>query len=191
MSISRVGDAHGRPLGPRAQCRRPAALQLAGAQRDRGDVVPVDAHLNAAADQAGIQRVVVGVHPDMRIGWHPEHPTPIRVRRLAGQRAHRLALLAQQIDRAAPERAVHPAVGALIEPAIQLVLEVVVVDEGPPGLKARLKNPIRRSTRPLACRSAGSQNRHPTFSWPQNAANASVGRPAPACSAPSRSHISV
>ena len=34
-----------------------------------------------------------------------------------------------------------------------------------------------RSTTPLACGSAGAQNCQSTLSWPQNAANSSLGRP--------------
>ena len=36
----------------------------------------------------------------------------------------------------------------------------------------------KRSTTPLACGSAGSQNCQSTLSWPQNAAKSSLGRPA-------------
>jgi hypothetical protein len=34
-----------------------------------------------------------------------------------------------------------------------------------------------RSTMPLACGSAGAQKCQSTFSWPQNVANSSLGRP--------------
>jgi hypothetical protein len=72
------------------------------------------------------------------IGWDPQHPAPLGVRPALGQWPHLLALFGEQVDWPAAQCAVQTAVGALVEPAVQLVLEVEVVGERAPGLKARL-----------------------------------------------------
>jgi hypothetical protein len=56
-----------------------AAGELAGVQRD-GDQLALRApHLDAAPDQVRVQRVVVGVEPDVRIGRHAQHPAAVDV----------------------------------------------------------------------------------------------------------------
>ena len=55
----------------RAKTRRVAAGQLAGVQRDRRHFALVDDHLDPAADQPGIQLVVVGVDAQIGIGRRP------------------------------------------------------------------------------------------------------------------------
>ena len=65
----------------------------------------------------------------------------------------------------------------LVEPGVELVLEVELVREHAARLEVGLRVALQPLDRALGLRIAASQNRQPTRSCPQNAANASVGRP--------------
>ena len=121
-----------------AKHRSCAAGELAGVQRDRDDLPLADTDFDATADEVRIQRVVVGVKPDVRIGRHPGHPAPVQVRLASGQRPHHLSLLEQTIDRPLAQRLVRPRVG-LLKPRVELQLEVEMVREPPAGLEVRLQ----------------------------------------------------
>jgi hypothetical protein len=63
------------------------------------------------------------------------------------------------------------------KPGVELGLEVELVRERATGLEVRLRVALQPLDRALGLRIAGSQNFQPTLSCPQNAANASDGRP--------------
>jgi hypothetical protein len=115
-----------------------AAGQLAAVQRDRRDLLVVDAHLHAPADQPGVERVVIGVDADVRIGRNPKRPAPL-AGGWVGQWPHQLMFLGEQVDRTAAQCAMQPPVRATLKPAVQLVLKVVVVSERTARLEARLE----------------------------------------------------
>ena len=120
-------------------------------QRDRDDLALADAHLDATPDELRIQRIVVGVKPDVRIGRHPGHPAPIQVRLARRQRPHHLTLLEQTIDRTLAQRLVRPSVG-LLKPRVELQLEVEMVREPPTRLEVRLQVALQPLDRALGVR---------------------------------------
>ena len=65
------------------------AGELASVQRDRDDLALADAHLDAATDKVRVERVVVGIEPDVRIGRRAGHEATIKIKLARGQRAHR------------------------------------------------------------------------------------------------------
>src|SRR5256886_5537769 len=50
------------------------ARDLAGVQRDRHDLPLADTDLDTTADKLRVQRIVVGVEPNVLIVRHPQHP---------------------------------------------------------------------------------------------------------------------
>ena len=71
-------------------------------------------------------------------------------------------------------------VGALGEPAVELLLEVELARERAAGLEARLqRSPAAARPRPSTADPAASRKRQPTPTWPQNAAKM-LGRAAAA-----------
>src|SRR5262249_42714104 len=98
-----------------------------------------DAQLDAAADQARVERVVVAVDAQVRVGRDPCHEAAGDVGQPLRQRPHQRQLLTEPIGRAAAPRAVKANVGALDEPAVELLLEVELAHERAPWLEARLQ----------------------------------------------------
>src|SRR6266545_3266084 len=105
-----------------SEAPRVAAGELAAVQAEGEDLGLGDADLDAAPDEPGIERVVVGLKPQVRVGTDARDPASIDIRRDGWQRGHRLAFLEQAIDRATAQRSVRARVG-LREPAIELELE--------------------------------------------------------------------
>ena len=123
--------------GDRAMPReRPGVLagDLASVQRDRHDLALVDANLNTARDERGIQRVVVGVKAQMRVRRDPGHPAPGGVGHHFWQRCHHRELFGEPVQRPRPDAAVRARVG-LRKPRVELALEVQLVGEPPARLE--------------------------------------------------------
>src|SRR6266536_2853735 len=114
------------------------AGELARVEADGEDLPLRDAQLDAAADQARIERVVVAVDAHVRIGRHARDQATVDVGPPLRQRPHQRQLLGQPVDRAAAERAMEANVGALAEPTVELLLEVELVGERAARLEARL-----------------------------------------------------
>jgi hypothetical protein len=128
--------------GDRAVAGKRAVVPTGGLARVQGggeDLTLGDAQLDPAADQARVERVVVAIDADVRVGCDPGHQTAVDVGHALGQRPHHLKLLGQPVDRPAAERAVEAHVGALFEPAVELLLVVELVGETPARLEARLQ----------------------------------------------------
>jgi hypothetical protein len=117
--------------------------ELARVERPRDHLALPDPDLDAAANQARVERVVVAVDAHVRIGRHARHQAPVDVGQPLGQRPQQRQLLRQPIDRAAAEGAVEAQVGALVEPAVELLLVVELVREAAAGLEARLRVPLQ------------------------------------------------
>jgi hypothetical protein len=56
------------------------ARELAGIPDDRDDLLLADPDLDTPADHSRVQRVIVGVEADVRIGRHSGRPTPVNIR---------------------------------------------------------------------------------------------------------------
>jgi hypothetical protein len=85
-------------------------------------------------------------------------------------------LLGQAVDRPGPGRAVLTRVD-LQRPGVELILEVELVGEHAPGLEVGLRVALPALDDALGLRVTLAAEGQPTRSWPQNAANARVGRP--------------
>jgi hypothetical protein len=97
--------------GERAGVR---AGELAGIERGGEDLPLRDAQLDAASDQARVERIVVAVDAYVRVGCDPGDKAAVDVGQLIGQRPHELQLLGQALGRAAAERAVEAQVAPLV-----------------------------------------------------------------------------
>ena len=147
------------------------AGELAGVQRDRGELALADANFDATADEVRVQRVVVGVEPDVRIGRHPRHPAAVEYPALLGQRraSPRAPRASRSTGRARSVLCVRAL--AFSNHAVELQLEVEMVREPPARLEvASPGTPAAARRTPFACGSAGSQKYQSTGSCPQNAA---------------------
>src|SRR6516165_1514933 len=111
------------------EAARVARRELARIQRDRSDLTLAHAQLDAAAGEARIERVVVGVKAQIRLLGHADHAAQLTRRHPLGQRAHALELGDQAPGGDRADAAVKANVGALGEPAVELPLEVDVVGE--------------------------------------------------------------
>ena len=151
-----------------------AAGDLAGVQRDCGDGALVGDDLDPATDERRIQAVVVGVQAQVRVGRDAHRPPLGGVGHPVGQQRHHCKLVGKAINRPRAQRLVHPRVDPS-EPSIELVLEVQLAGEAPARLEVRLRVALQPLDHALGLRI--SQNSQSTLSWPQKAANASVGRP--------------
>jgi hypothetical protein len=133
------------------------AGELARLERDRKHLPLRDPDLDPPARQVRIERVVVRVDAQVRIGWHAGDEAAVDVGHRRRQRPHRLELLGQTVCRAAAQGAVEADVRPLVEPAIELVLEVELVQEAAPGLEARLDEALQALDRALRLRIARLQ----------------------------------
>ena len=144
-----------------------AAGELAGVQRDREDLAPGDARLDALADQARVRRAVAGVEAQMRIRRDPEHPATVGVR--PGLPA---ALPSPGVPRAAGRPGDNAAScdGGTFARSVNHVSSCSWKSRSfanaRPGSKLRSMKSCRRSTTPLACGSAGAQNCQSTLQLP-------------------------
>ena len=89
-----------------------------------------DVQLDAAANKARVERVVVAVDAHVWVGRHARQQATVELGQPLGQRADHGQLLAQPVDRAAAQRAVEAQVGALAQPALELLLIVELAHEG-------------------------------------------------------------
>src|SRR6202041_1278899 len=117
----------------------------------RCDLSLRDPDFHSPSDEAGVQRIVVGVNANVRIGGHPRHPPPVDVGLLHGKLTHHLELLGEPVDRPGAQRLVGASVG-LLEPNVELQLEVEVVREVPAGLEVALHIPLQTLDRSLRLR---------------------------------------
>ena len=152
-----------------------AAGQLAGVQRDRGDLAIGDPGLDAPPDQPRVERVVAGVEAQV---WVRRHPSTQR-RSMSGgvrQRRHHRAFLDQPVDRAAAQRLVLPRIRAVLEPVVELELVVELVREAAAGLKAFLDEVLQPLDDALGLRVAPARrSASRPAAAPQNAANSVSG----------------
>ena len=137
--------------------------------------------------------MVVGVEPDVGVDRHPRHPPSVALRPALRRGDHRRQIVGQPVDRPAAQSSMVARVG-LLEPPVELELEVEVVGERASRLEVRL----RVALQPLhfASQSPGSRIRQPHRSCPQKpASSGSDGRrrrasrlpgPTPASVAPRR-----
>jgi hypothetical protein len=128
-----------------------SAGELARVERHREQLALRDAELDAAADQARVERVVARVDAHVRVGRDPDHPAAVDVGHAIGQRPHDGQLLGPPVERPAAQPAVEARVGTLIEPAVELLPEVELGREAPTGLEARLRvalQPLDHTPRP-------------------------------------------
>jgi hypothetical protein len=116
-----------------------AAGELARVERHGQHLALGDAQLHAPPAEPRVERVVVGVDADVRVGRHPGHPAPFDVGSRLRQKAHPLALFGWQIEGATAQRAVQAPIGPPVEPAVELVLEVERAEELTARLEARLE----------------------------------------------------
>jgi hypothetical protein len=130
------------------------ASQLSAVERDRENLAVSDPDLDAAADEVGVQRVVAGIEPNVRIRRDPGHPPAVGVRCQVGQRGHDRQLLGQAINRPGPGRAVRSRVDPL-KPRVELVLEVELVREHAPRFEVRLRVALQPLDRALGLRVPG------------------------------------
>ena len=127
---------------------RVAAGELAGVQRDRRDLGLRDAHLDAAADQARVQRVVVTVKAQVGLGGHARHEPAVAVGHRRRQAAHQRVLFGEALSDDRARGPVHARVDA-ITPAVELDLEVERVREPPAGLEVAMQKAVAALQRPL------------------------------------------
>ena len=144
------------------------ARELARVQRDRDHLSLRDHDLDPPADKVGVQRVVVGVEPQMRIRRDPRHPAAVQIGLARGQRPHHLAFLEQPVDRPSPQRLVRATV-RLLKPDVELQLESKRLTKQRPGSKF-VSRYLQSLDAAFACGSRASQNSQSTGSWPQNPA---------------------
>ena len=181
--MRRVGDRQA--AGERAAV---PAGELAGVQDDRGDLALGDANLDATARERGIDRVVVAI--DTQNGCCGTRTT---IRRSQSGKTAAAAASART-----PRSAVRPGRHGRCDAPAALTFSHQPSNcswkssgfaNCRPGSKFDRMKRCERSSSPLACASPASRITQPTPSCPQNAANASVGRPPPAIAA-SRSQTS-
>ena len=89
----------------------------------RGHLRLRDAHLDAAAGERRVDRVVVAINPQIGLLRHAHHLPAVEVGQPRGQRPHPLALRDEPLGRDGADRAMHTPVD-LVAPAVELQLEV-------------------------------------------------------------------
>src|SRR4029450_12204460 len=155
--------------------------------------IQVGGHLDAAADDAGMHGVVVGVQAHVVIAGQPHARAPPGSRRDRRQAQHRGPVGVDTVGRCTPERAMPPPIRPL-QPASELRVEVRRRDKAAAGRNEVSRYPLARSTSPLASGSAGSKITTFAPSTPRNACVASVStvtRRRRLPTAPSPSHTNV
>ena len=109
-----------------------------GAVAGDDHLVEGDADLDAAADEAGVDRVVVGVDPHVVVPGQPGREPPRRVGQHRREGQHRAAVLEDRVRRPRPGGGVDPVVRSA-QPAGELAVEVGDVVEAAAGQEARLE----------------------------------------------------
>ena len=126
---------------------------------------------------AGIEAVVVGVDAQVRVRRDAHRPAPRGVGHPVRQRRHHLQLVGEAIDRPRAQRLVRARVD-LREPGVELVLEVELVGERRGRARSSSpRSPAAARRRPWPADRPARRSASRPCSWPQNAANASDGRP--------------
>ncbi len=128
------------------------AGNLPGVQHGGEDLAFVDANLDAAPDQRRVEGVVAGIEAQIRIRGDAQHPPPVGIRRPVGKRRHHRAFLDQPVDRAGPQRLMHPRVRAIVKPGVELQLVVKLVSEAAPRLKRALHEVLQTLNAALGLR---------------------------------------
>src|SRR5271165_3893143 len=114
-----------------------AGTQLATVQRNGDDLPLADRELDAAPGESWIQRVVVRVKAEVGLLRDAQDAAQRGLGHRRGQRAHVLCLFDQALSGNGADAAVKARVGALLKPAVELLLEVQGIGEAPRRLKAR------------------------------------------------------
>jgi hypothetical protein len=125
--------------------------ELARVQRHCGDLALVDADLDPATREAGIERVVVAIKAQIGLLGHPDHEPPVDIGQPGRQRPHPSPLLDEALKRDRPDGAVSAGVG-LVGPAVELVLEIQLVGKAPAGLEVRPQIAVRALEHALGLR---------------------------------------
>jgi hypothetical protein len=121
---------------------------------------------------------------------HPDHEPPVEIGTRHGKRPHALPLTLQPVDRPLAQRAVQPNVRALIEPAVQLILKVQLVDERPARLEAGLDEPLQTLADALRLAGPGIEDPPADRQLPAEAGELLRRSPATGVQTPSRSTTS-
>jgi hypothetical protein len=129
---------------------------LTGIQDSRGDLPLGHTNLDATPGEPRVEGVVVAVNTNQRLLRDSEHPPPVGLEHDLAERPQ-LPLLDQALSRNSPDPAVEATVGHL-SPAVELVLEVEVVREGPSLLEVIAHEPVRALQLPLRLSITSIQN---------------------------------
>jgi hypothetical protein len=163
--------------------------ELARVQRHCGDLALVDADLDPATREAGIERVVVAIKAQIGLLGHPDHEPPVDIGQPGRQRPHPSPLLDEALKRDRPDGAVSAGVG-LVGLAVELVLEIQLVGKAPAGLEVRPQIAVRALEHALGLRVTRLEDDPPDPELTAEGSELRCGCPPPAWIAPSRSHTS-
>ena len=140
------------------------------------DLALADAHLDATAGERGVDRVVVAIDPQIRLRRDARHRPAITSGIGIRQRPHPFALLDEPFGRDGAAVRCTRRLTRSHQPSSCSWKSSGFANRRP-GRKLVRMNRCERSSTPLAWASPASRITQPTPSCPQNAANASVGRP--------------